>query len=328
MTFKYPERVELARTPTPVEYLERLSELYAGPDIYMKRDDLTGAALTGNKVRKLEFIVAEALQQQADVLITCGGVQSNHARATAIVAAKKGLKSHLVLRTAGASSLEGNLFLDRMVDAEIQFISEAEYEHVDAVMQEAAENYREQGLRAYVIPEGGSTALGAMGYVRAMQEISEQLATRKLRIDVMICAVGSGGTLAGLVLGKHAFGVDMEVWGINVCDDAAYFCKHTREILRAALQRFDIPIELAELDIKVIDGYVGKGYALNRQEEIETIKEVARTEGIILDPVYTGKAMYGVKDLIARGKLKKGQKVLFLHSGGIFGLLPKRNLFF
>jgi len=328
VTIKYPKRLELARTPTPIEYLGRLSERYGGPEIYMKRDDLTGAALTGNKVRKLEFLVAEAMQQQAEVLITCGGVQSNHARATAIAATKMGLKSHLVLRTSGTSSLDGNLFLDRMVDAEIQFISDAEYENVDAVMQEAAQRYQEQGVRAYVIPEGGSTELGALGYVRAMQEITGQLAAQKLHIDVMICAVGSGGTLAGLMLGKHAFGADMEVWGINVCDDAAYFRKRTRDILRAALRRFDIPLNLADMDIKVIDGYVGKGYALNRQEEIDTIKEVACTEGVILDPVYTGKAMYGMKDLITKGKLKKAQKVLFLHSGGIFGLLPKRNLFF
>ena len=328
MNIKYPDRVELAQTPTPIEYLRRLSEHYGGPEIYMKRDDLTGVGLTGNKVRKLEFFIADALKQGADVLITCGGVQSNHARTTAIAAAKKGLKSHLVLKTSGPSSLDGNLFLDRMVDAEIQFISEAEYENIDAVMQEAARRYQEQGLRAYIIPEGGSTALGALGYVRAMQEIAGQVAEQRLHFDVLLCAVGSGGTLAGLVLGKHAFEVDLEVWGINICDDAAYFRQRTREILQAALQRFDIPLKLEDMAIKVIDGYVGKGYGLNRREEIDTIKEVARTEGIILDPVYTDKAMYGLKDLIARGKLKKGQRVLFLHSGGIFGLLPKRNLFF
>jgi D-cysteine desulfhydrase len=328
MSITLPERYPLAHVPTPIEKLERLSQIFEGPEIYIKRDDLTGIGKTGNKVRKLEFLVAEALREGCQMLITCGGIQSNHARATALAAAKVGIKSHLVLRDSTGAETDGNLFIDRLVGSEVTFITTQEFEQVDDIMHRLADDYARKGIKAYVIPEGGSTALGALGYVMAAEEISRQMKAMRLEFDHLISAVGSGGTLAGLLLGKSAYGIHAEVHGINVCDDAPTFQERTHNLIREAKRRFGFEITTQKKDISIIDGYVGKGYGLNRQEEIDLIKQVARTEGIILDPVYTCKAMYGLMDQIRQGRFKKKEKVLFWHTGGIFGLFPKRGLFF
>ncbi|MCG3118300.1 MAG: L-cysteate sulfo-lyase [bacterium] len=328
MSMQLPERYALAHTPTPIEKLARLSQLFEGPELYLKRDDLTGMGKTGNKVRKLEFLVAEALREGAQLLITCGGLQSNHARATALTAAKVGLKSHLVLRDSAGSDTDGNLFIDRLVGAEVTSITPQEFEQVDDIMHRLAEDYAKQGVKAYVIPEGGSVALGALGYVVAMEEVSRQMKTLHLEFDHIISAVGSGGTLAGMLLGKSAYGLKAQIHGVNVCDDAPYFQERVSNIIREAKRKYGFELNLPKKDINIIDGYVGKGYGLNRQEEIELIKLVARTEGIILDPVYTVKAMFGLKDQIRKGRFTKSEKVLFWHTGGIFGLFPKRGLFF
>lgn len=328
MKFSYPQRVELANVPTPIQYLKRLSEHLRGPDIFVKRDDLTGLGLTGNKVRKLEFLASEGLHERAEILITCGGVQSNHARATAVAAAKLGLKSHLLLRTTNGPSLDGNLFIDRLVDAEITFITREAYERVDDLMADLARDYAEQGKRAYVIPEGGSNALGAMGYIAAIEELVEQMARLSLDFDIIVSAVGSGGTLAGMLIGQRIHELKAEICGINVCDDAEFFRRRIAAIAAAWNKRFAKEPVLAEDEINIIDGYVGKGYGLSRREELDAIKLVARLEGIFLDPVYTGKAMYGLFDLIESGKIKKNARVLFWHTGGAFGIFPKRNLFF
>ncbi len=328
MSIAFPERHNLAHLPTPIEKLERLSQLLEGPEIYIKRDDLTGIGKTGNKVRKLEFLVAEALREEAQLLITCGGLQSNHARATALTAAKVGLKSHLVLRDSAGSDIDGNLFIDRLVGAKVTSITPQEYEQVDDIMQRLADDYAKQGVKAYVIPEGGSTALGALGYALAIEEAGRQMKAMRMEFDHIISAVGSGGTLAGMLLGKSAYGLKAQIHGINVCDDAPYFQERISNIMREAKRRFGFETSLQKKDIDIIDGYVGKGYGVSRQEEIELIKLVARTEGIILDPVYTAKAMFGLRDQIRKGRFAKQEKVLFWHTGGIFGLFPKRGLFF
>jgi len=328
MSLKLPDRYALAHAPTPIEKLARLSQLFEGPEIYIKRDDLTGIGKTGNKVRKLEFLIAEALREGAQLLITCGGVQSNHARATALTAAKVGLKSHLVLRDSAGGDIDGNLFIDRLVGAEVEFITPQQYEQVDDMMHHLAEDYAAKDTKAYVIPEGGSTALGALGYVHAIDEVCRQMKTLRLEFDHVISAVGSGGTMAGMLLGKSAHGLKAQIHGINVCDDAPYFQDRISNIIREAKRKFGFDLNLPKKDINIIDGYIGKGYGLNRQEEIELIKLVAQTEGIILDPVYTAKAMFGLKDQIRKGRFTKSEKVLFWHTGGIFGLFAKRALFF
>lgn len=328
MSFTLPERYALAHTPTPVEKLERLSQLFEGPEIYIKRDDLTGMGKTGNKVRKLEFLIAEAQREGAQLLITCGGGQSNHARATALAAAKVGIKSHLVLRDSAGGDIDGNLFIDRLVGAEVSFITPPEYEQVNDIMHRLSEEYAQKGVKAYVIPEGGSTALGCLGYVVAIDEVCRQMKTLRIEFDHVISAVGSGGTLAGMLLGKSAYGLKAQIHGVNVCDDAPYFQERVSNIIREAKRKFGFDLKLQKKDINIIDGYVGKGYGLNRQEEIELIKLVAHTEGIILDPVYTAKALFGLRDQIRKGRFTKSEKVLFWHTGGIFGLFAKRGLFF
>ena len=327
MTFQYPKSIPLANLPTPITKLERLSEKWGGPEIYAKRDDLTGCALSGNKIRKLEFSVAEAIDLGSDILITCGGIQSNHARATAVTATRVGMESFLVLRGDPPSEFEGNLFLNRLVDAQFQFITKEAYEDVDTIMAEVAEALRKQGKRPYIIPEGASNEIGYFGYIRAAEEISQQLKMMNLKIDTIVLPTGSGGTLGGLLLGQRLFELKAQPRGINVCDTAPYFQDRIHDVILKMISKYGWDLTISKEEITLIDGYVGEGYALSRPEELELIAEVARTEGLILDPVYSGKTMFGLRDQIRRGQFKKGEKILFLHTGGIFGLFISNKLF-
>ncbi len=328
MAFEYPKSINLARVPTPIEKLERLSTILEGPQIFIKRDDLTGIASSGNKIRKLEFLLAEALERGCDMLITCGGHQSNHARTTAVAAAKLGLKCHLILRNTMGGALDGNLFLNRLMGAEIEYITPEEYIRIDEIMADLAEDLKSKGHTPYIIPEGGSNELGALGYIKATEELAEQLKRMKLKIDHIVIAVGSGGTYAGVLLGKFLFDLPAELHGINVSDNESYFVNKIFDIAKKAWKRFNLSFDLNKQDIHIIDGYVGKGYGLSSQEEIDMIKRVSQVEGIILDPVYTGKAMLGIADQIRQGRFKHGENILFIHTGGVFGLFPKRALFF
>jgi len=327
MNLQYPPSIRLASLPTPIEKLEKISALWGGPEIYIKRDDLSGCALSGNKVRKLEFAVADAVKQGADTLITCGGIQSNHARATAVVASKMGMSSFLMLRGNRNTESEGNLFIDRLLGADFRFITPEEYKRVDDIMASVAEMLRKRGKKPYIIPEGASNEIGYFGYIRAAEEISKQLKEMELDIDFIITATGSGGTLGGLVLGKKFFGLKAQPIGFNVCDTAVAFQNRIYNVITKMISMYNWSIEIQKDEISLIDGYVGEGYALSRPEELELITEVARMEGIILDPVYTGKAMFGLRDQIYRKHFEKGQKILFIHTGGIFGLFPKKKEF-
>ncbi|MFQ5753734.1 MAG: D-cysteine desulfhydrase family protein [bacterium] len=328
MSFEYPDSIQLAKVPPPIEKLERLSKYFEGAQVYIKRDDFTGIATSGNKIRKLEFLLAEAKEQNCDYVITCGGYQSNHARSTAIAAAKLGLKCHLVLRNSMGAALEGNLFLSRLVGADIQYVTLEEYVRIDEEMNKIANELDSKGHRTYIIPEGGSNELGALGYLKGAEEIARQLKAMKLKIHHLVFAVGSGGTYAGLLLGKYLYNLPFQIHGINVCDDESYFINRIFEILKNARRRFKLDLNLSKKDIHIIDGYVGKGYGLSSQEEIDLIKTVAKAEGIILDPVYTAKAMLGLVDQIRKGTFKPEENILFIHTGGIFGLFPKKSLFF
>jgi D-cysteine desulfhydrase len=319
MSIPYPARIPLAQTPTPLERLDRLGAR-VGVEFYCKRDDLTGAALSGNKVRKLEFLLAEARAKGASTVITCGGAQSNHCRATAIAAARLGMRSLLLLRVPDPSQpppLEANILLDRLVGAEIRWVSREEYAGRASLMRQIAD----QIGRAYVIPEGGSNATGAWGYVRAVEELAGQLPRGPVTI---VYAAGSGGTGAGLLLGCRLAGLpEARVVGINVCDDRDYFVRVISEIVRDACDRYRLDAGVAPAEIEIIDGYVGRGYALSRPEELKLLVDVARTEGIVLDPVYTGKAMFGLLAELYGCPGSLGERVVFVHTGGIFGLFPK-----
>ena len=304
-----PPRIELARLPTPIERVDSI-----GPDgpVWVKRDDLTGAALSGNKVRKLEYLLADAQARGARRVLTCGGIQSNHCRATAIAAAQLGLGAVLFLRTTTPPDRDdpatGNLKLDRLVGAEVRFISPAQYRDRIALMTDAAAG------DDYVIPEGGSNALGSWGYIRAVDELAGQWRTPPTAI---LCAAGSGGTLAGLAIGLRRRGIDVPLFGVAVCDDANYFQTTVERISAEASARWPALPRVRAADVTVLDDYRGRGYALSTAEEQTDIESVARSSGLILDPVYTGKAFRALLHEPARF----GPRPLFIHTGGIFGLL-------
>lgn len=325
MTVAYPDRIELARAPTPLERLERTGEAL-GVELWVKRDDLTGLELSGNKVRKLEFLLAEARASGADTVITCGGEQSNHCRATALAAAKLGLRSVLLLRTRDPQrppQTTGNILLDRLAGAEIVWISPEQWTRRGERLEREAERARGDGHPPYVIPEGGSSALGCWGYVRAAEELGAQLAELPPRETTIIYACGSGGTGAGLILGRSMFGLDragVRIAGFNVCNDRDYFLEIIGSLCREVGAAYGAKADVGEGDIAIVDGYVGRGYAKSRPEELALVRELARREGLLVDPVYTGKAFYGMTRELERDPRRFGERVVFLHTGGAFGL--------
>lgn len=326
--FNIPEKLNIANLPTKIQKLERLTKELQGPNIFIKRDDETGSEVSGNKIRKLEFSVKEALNQGCNLLITCGGIQSNHCRATAAIAAKLGLKSSLVLRGSEAKDIDGNLFLNKLLGADIKFISAEDYKHNRMlIMENLKTEYEKQGFKPYIIPEGASNGIGTFGYFNAMEEILKQEKDMNIHFDKIIVAVGSGGTHAGLLLSKKILGFHGEIYGINVCDNEDYFKNRIHNILDESINYLNIDLNFNLDEIHIIDGYVGRGYALSTPETLEFILHIAQLEGLILDPVYTGKAMYGLAKEIKKGTFKKDENILFIHTGGLFGLYPQRDLF-
>ena len=325
---KIPDRIKLANLPTKIEKLDRLSKLTSGPDIYIKRDDYTGTEISGNKIRKLEFSVEEALNMGCDYLITCGGIQSNHARATVAVAVKMGMKAGLILRGKEDTEVDGNLFINKLLGADIRFITPEDYRNRRMEIMEVLKKEMElKGFKPYIIPEGASNGIGSFGYFNAMEEILTQEKEMGIHFDGIFVAVGSGGTHAGLLLGSKIFGCKSQIYGINVCDDEKYFRNRIHEILIESNKYLETNIEFDKSEINIIDGYVGRGYALSAPVELNFISDFAKLEGIILDPVYTGKAMYGLTGEIKKGRFKDFKNILFIHTGGLFGLFPQKDLF-
>jgi D-cysteine desulfhydrase len=326
-----PPRLDLARTPTPLEFLPQTSR-EMGVEIYVKRDDLTGMELSGNKIRKLEFIMADAVAYGADTILTCGGAQSNHARATAIAAARLGLNCRLILRTADPSAPPaptGNILLDRLAGAQIVWISPEEYRQRETIFQREETLLRQQGRKPYSIPEGASNALGAWGYIRAMQELARDMSPLpegRTRSTTVVVATGSGGTAAGLILGNRLLNLNARIVAVNVCDDRDYFLAGIGTICETAITTYGMDISFERgRDIDIVDGYVGRGYALSRPEEMALIIEIARREGLFLDPVYTGKAFYGMIQELKRDPHCFGERIVFIHTGGLFGLFPQAD---
>ncbi len=320
-----PARVPLANQPTRGHWIRYGKDLGR---FWVKRDDQTGAELMGNKVRKLEYLMAEAIAEGATHVITCGGEQSNHARATAMAAAQLGLASVLVLRTddpAKPPAVAGNILLDRLCGAEIVWISRPAWRDRNRLLAEQAERIRGFGGRPYIVPEGGSNALGSWGYIRAMHELATDLADIAApdRPVTVVYACGSGGTGAGLVLGAKLLGLaarGIRVAGVNVCDDRPYFIDAILRICDEAEARWQLGANVAAADLDIVDGHVGAGYAKSRPEELATIRDVCRSDGLVLDPVYTGKAFHGVVTELRRDPNRFGSAVAFVHTGGMFGL--------
>jgi D-cysteine desulfhydrase len=314
----YPPRISLGCFPTRVEPLTRVR-----PGVWIKRDDQSGSDLSGNKVRKLEFLLADALERRCDVVITCGGVQSNHCRATAIAARRLGLDAVLFLRGEQPETAEGNILLDRLVGSDLRFITPEEYAKRQSIMGGAAEELKKTGRRPYPIPEGGSNALGAWGYVSMLEELVEQGFGE--RIDHIVSATGSAGTLAGLHLGRNLLGLGTRIWGVAVCDNEAYFRGRVREIASEFCDSFGVGRVPEAEEIRVVEGYRGPGYAKTFPRLLDLIRRFAAEEGLFFDPVYTGKALLALTDLIANETIPPEDEVLFIHTGGIFSLFAYRD---
>lgn len=314
-----PERLDLARLETPIVPLRRLSAELGGPTIWVKRDDQTGAAESGNKIRKLQFAVADALRQGADTLITCGGLQSNHARTTVVVARRMGLDVELVLRGTAPERLEGNLLLDALLGATVHLYDPDAYANKDAIMQQRAEALRSAGRQPFVVAEGCSMASGSWGYIEAMREVATWQREHAVSFDAIVSGVGSGGTAAGIELGARLFDFDGQVVGVPVCDDEAYFREKIGRLCAQTARDYDLGIDVAPADIGLLGGYVGGGYGVSSDAERESLVLLARTEGIVLEPVYSGKAFHALHQEI-RGRFAGMKNVLFVHTGGVFGL--------
>lgn len=378
------KKISLANLPTKIIKLERLSA-QLGKNIYVKQDDQTGSEVSGNKVRKLEYALAEALDQGCDLVITTGGIQSNHCRSTVAAATRLGLKSAVLLRISQKDAITmpykaghtadtlppkhpdnkactsqpapecpredlinpevaGNYFMDRLFGADIHFCSPTEYStRRGEIMAQIAQEYSKQGYKPYIIPEGASNPVGTMGYYEAMEEIAMQEKEMGVKFDTVAVACGSGGTVAGLYLANRVLGLGKKVLGVCVCDDNAYFHRLIRPMAYDAvdylekfgklpagksLQEWKEYCDFKPEEMELVDQYVGVGYSLSRPEELEFIKKVARLEGIIFDTCYTGKGLYGVvNETKEGGKLADSENILFIHTGGLYGLFPNADLF-
>jgi len=325
---KLPEKIKLANLPTKIEKLYKTSKELMNTNIYIKRDDHTGIEFSGNKIRKLEFTIKEALDKKCDYFITCGALQSNHARATVSVAAKLGLKSYLILAGEKNETIDGNYLINKLLGATIKIIDKTEFkERIDEIMKEAKEKLESEGYSPYIIPLGASNGIGTFGYFEAMQEIYKQEKGMGIKFDAIVHANGSGGTYAGLFLANKLLKMNREIYGISVSSDKEFFKEKISNILKSSFEIISQNIEFENDEIKIIDEYVGKGYGESREEEINFIKKFAELEGIILDPVYTGKAMYGLINEIKNGNMGEHKNILFIHTGGIYSIFSKKHLF-
>ncbi len=327
--FNQIPRIAIAHTPTPLEFAPRLSA-QLGCNLYIKRDDCTGLGGGGNKTRKLEYLLADARQQGADTLVTIGGLQSNHARQTAAAAARFGFGCELVLQdVAGTPKADyyhnGNLLLNRLFGARIHKLDLSD--DCDAYAGSLIEKLKSAGRKPYLIPLGGSNAIGNLGYVRCASEISRQIAAQDIAIDQIILASGSAGTQAGLLAGFIAAKIDIPVLGITVSRSTQDQQQVVDALLRQTLVHLGLDPDQAEGRVVTDGSYFGEGYGMTTEAMITAVQCCARLEGLLLDPVYTGKAMAGLMDLCARGVIEEGSNQLFLHTGGSMGLFAYRQVF-
>lgn len=311
-------RLPLAHLPTPLDEMPNLTQRLKGPRLLIKRDDQTGLATGGNKTRKLEYLMADALAQGADTMVTMGAAQSNHARQTAAAAAKLGLRAVLLLRGEEPPQRTGNLLLDSLLGAEVKWLGDTHPGRFD--LEPIMEELRERGLKPYLIPYGASNEIGVLGYIQAMKELLEQLEETGKKADHVVLASSSGGTQVGLMLGAKIYAYAGEIIGISVDLPREELLSNLVSLAQATAARWGFDLFLDRDDFLVYDDYLGEGYGVLGPPEVEAIKLAARTEGILLDPVYTGRAMAGLLDLIQKGTFQPEETVIFWHTGGTSAL--------
>ena len=326
---KFP-RLRFAHLPTPLEPMTNLSRVLDGPNIWVKRDDCTGLAGGGNKTRKLEFLMADAEQQGADTIITQGAVQSNHARQTAAIAAKLGYECHLLLENRTGSDdpdflANGNVLLDDIYNARLSDFPAGT--DMNQEMQSLAEELRAAGKKPYIIPGGGSNRIGALGYVNAAYELVGQCNDQGLKVDHIVHATGSTGTQAGLVTGLTAIHSGIDLMGISVRAPKEAQEENVYRLAREVAELIGSSASLSRSDVVANSDYVGEGYGIPTDGMIEAVEMTARQESILLDPVYSGKGMAGLIDLARQGFYRRGENIVFIHTGGAQALSGYRNLF-
>jgi D-cysteine desulfhydrase len=318
-----PPRLELALLPTPILKLERLSRRL-GIELYVKRDDLTGLLECGGEVRKLEFLAAEALAQGADTLVTCGRLQSNTCRVVAAVAARLGCRAVIAVDGERPEGYDGNLLLGRMFGAEIRYPIEAGGRRAAGVLDDLAAQVRVGGGRPYLIPEGGANEVGALGYLEAAVELAEQINHGAPRFDTVVIAAESGTSQAGLLMGKHLAGLPSEIVGVPVTDRADVVRGRIAGVIDTAIRRFGFAIDVPKT-IHLLDGYQARDGGGVAEEDLRAAVDLARDEGILLDPEVTIKAFRALLDTLGRDAKAMGQRVCFIHAGGPFSLFPLRD---
>jgi D-cysteine desulfhydrase family pyridoxal phosphate-dependent enzyme len=316
-------RLELGFLPTPLQEAPRLMQALGGPRLLLKRDDQTGLATGGNKARKLEYLLADAMDQKATAVVTVGDLQSNHCRMTAAACRRLGIEPYLLLNGLRPAALEGNLLLDAIFGATLHFTPLEDAAAVDRELAKLAERARADGHRPYVIPMGGSNSLGALGYVDAVRELLSQ---SPCRVDHVFMASGSGGTQAGLIAGTIGMDRPPLIHGVSVSRTRDMLVSRVSQLVAETAARLDADPPPADR-VVVYDEYIGPGYAMMTEACRDAIRLVARTEGVLLDPVYTGKAMAGLIDLIRAGRFRRGETIVFWHTGGVPALQVYREWF-
>jgi D-cysteine desulfhydrase family pyridoxal phosphate-dependent enzyme len=318
------QKVCFAGFPTPLQRMSHLSKVLAGPRLFVKRDDMTDLAFGGNKARKLEFLFADAKKKGADVVISVGAVQSNCACMVASAASRLGMKPVLVLVGKEPDVPDGNLLLDKLLSAEIHFI-DGSGPHVEDFMNRLADEFREKGHNPYVIPAGASIPLTVPGYALAMEELVNQFREIGETFDYVVCACGTGGTQAGLIFGAKLLDIKTKILSASVFASKADASRTIAQLVNGSAKLLDVDFSIVPEEVTVFDDYIKEGYGVLNSEVTEALKLVAETEGIFLDPVYTGKAMVALIDLIKKGYFKKDDNVVFFHTGGLPALFLYRN---
>ncbi len=327
-------RVSIAHLPTPLEFAPRLTQYLGGPQIWIKRDDCTGLAFGGNKARKLEFFLGDALEKGSDAILTMGPVQSNHVRMTAAAARKFGLECHAVLVGDSNAPRMGNFLLDQLLGLEYNLIPGSLDDLPPGLVEQEIENYMtrlaESGRKPYLVPPGGAGPLGELSYSLAAQEIEAQSRKLRINVDYIVVPVGSQGTLSGLILGKKLRGLNANLIGISVCVEGtaeSAGLPSIEDMVKEAGKLLKAQVEVSGDDYELLFDYVGDGYGIPTDECISAIKLLAQKEGILVDPTYTGKSLAGLIDLARRGKFNKKDVVVYLHTGGGPGLFSNPAIF-
>lgn len=313
-------RLRLAYLPTPLQEAPRFSKALGGPRVLIKRDDLTGFGMGGNKARKLEYLLAEAMAEQADTIVTVGGPQSNHCRMTAAAARRLGMQPVLILSGETVSHVTGNLLVDKILGAELVFTGDKDRASVDRALEGVCADLRHQGRRPYAIPRGGSTALGDLGYVGCALEMEQQFFDQGVQPTHIFCATGSCGTHSGLLTGAVALRASYQICGVSVSRPLDQCFQRIHRLVGETLELLGVEATLQPEQVIVYGDYIGPGYAILTPACLEAMRLLAQTEGLITDPVYTGKALAGLIDRVRRGELTEEHTVVFTHTGGKPGI--------